>query len=366
MKDFFAQILTIAHGLVKSPRATLVQLGKDVRYRFRLPAQVTELEALTYQTPFILQIETTNVCNASCIFCAYPKMSRKPGFMSLSLFEKVVKDYAAMGGGPVSLTPVVGDVLLDPHLMERFRILREHPEINQISFTTNAIGLDRYSDEEVCRLLRETYCIQVSIGGLDVETYRALYGVDRFARVRQAMERLLRLNETLSRPAHITFAFRTNDPAFESRFKQQLDEYRQRGAFISHIWTYANYSGVVENDKIRNLTVLKSVGGKSRICTYGSVAMSICWDGTITACGCVDFDGSRLRIGHAEQEPLASVWAGRRRIAILQSFGSGKLVPICRDCSAYRPNTDFALPHFEGIQACQPLPLGFFHQFWGG
>ncbi len=314
----------------------------------------------------ILQIETTNVCNAACVFCAYSAMQRKKGVMSMALFNKVINDYAAMGGGPVSLTPVVGDALLDPHLLERLHILSAHPLVNQVTMTTNAIALDRYTDEDVSFLLASLDCIQVSIGGLDPATYRSLYGVDRQPQVQDAMERLLTLKRELANPANITFAFRTNDWKFEIRFKQQLDEYRRRGAFISHIWTYANYSGVIKSDSEMNLQVLEGSSKKSESCVYACVHMAVCWDGRVTACGCADFEGKSLWIGQAGKDSLGELWCGEKRSRILDSFHNGRLAPICSQCTAYQPDSIFAQPFFKDVNPRQPLPLEYLHQFWGG
>jgi MoaA/NifB/PqqE/SkfB family radical SAM enzyme len=366
MKEFLGKLRVFSLELAGSPWQCLRQTGRGIIYRFRPPRHVERLRQGLRSTPLILQIETTNVCNAACVFCAYPAMQRKKGVMSLELFQKVVADYAEMGGGPVSLTPVVGDALLDPHLMERLRILRAEPRINQITLTTNAIALERYSDRDLSLMLEALYCIQVSIGGMDAAGYRAMYGVDRFAQVEQSLERLFDLNGRLASPAQLSFAYRTNDRKFEARFRSALDSYRQRGAFISHIWSYANYSGEITGDEHNNLTVLSGHGRKALPCVYGSVAMSVCWDGAITACGCADFEGRQLSIGDADKQSLAEVWLGKKRSAILASFAAGTPAGICKACSAYQPDTIFAQPCFTGIEPHRPLPLGFFQQFWGG
>lgn len=285
----------------------------------------------------------------------------------MPLFEKVVEDYAHMGGGPVSLTPVGGDALLDPHLIERIKILDAHPEINQISLTTNAIALERYSEEEVFYILKSLDCIQVSIGGLDAATYGTMYAVDCFEKVQGAIERLLKVRDLVPSPAHITLAFRTNDWRFELRFKREIAGYRKRGVFISHIWTYANYSGLVKSDERRNLVVLGSGEQKKTNCLYGCISMAICWDGRITACGCADIEADALAIGNAAEDSLSDVWSGNRRIEIFDSFVKGKLAKICRNCSAYLPDANaFSRPYFREYGPHQPLPLEFFHQFWGG
>lgn len=366
MKDFIQRFRIILFELVRSPFKTSAEIGRRLLNNLIVTEQVSRLQKTSGLAPLILQIETTNACNAACVFCAKSRMKRGKGVMSLPLFKKIVADYSNMGGGPVSLTPVIGDALLDPHLLERLQIMKEHAEINQISLTTNAIALEKYSDKEVCRLLESLYCIQVSIGGLDAESYKMMFGVDRFSEVRLSMERLLELRTKVSQPAHITFAFRTNDWKFESRHKKVLEEYERGGVHVNHIWTYANYSGHVESDKKLNLVVMQSCLQKRRACFYPSVAMSICWNGVVTACGCADFEGNQLMIGNAENEDLKAVWDGRKRTGIIDAFKGATLPPICRQCSAYQPDTVFAQPYFKDVKPHQPLPLEFYHYLWGG
>ena len=353
-------------GIMLDPLPILLDIGRRILPGRVGQSQVLELREATGKAPLILQIETINACNAACIFCAYPHMQRPRGVMSMELFTKIVDDYAAMGGGAVSLTPVVGDPLLDPDLLERLQILAAHPEIGQVSLTTNGIALERFSDAEVRLLLQALDCIQISSGGLDEQTYRTLYGVDRFHQVQLAMERLLTLREQVATPAHINLAFRTNDWKFELRHKRKLDKYRRKGVFVSHIWTYANYAGVVSSDADRNLDVFETPGEKSEPCVYPQVHMAVCWDGRVTACGCVDFEGNSLQIGHAGKESLADIWQGTKHQPILETFCKGSLVPICRECTAYQPESSFARPHFKGIEENKPLPLEFFKRFWGG
>jgi MoaA/NifB/PqqE/SkfB family radical SAM enzyme len=367
MTTFKQKLKLAVVGITQSPLDILSEFGRRLLPEGKDASQVLRIRGIARATPLILQIETINVCNAACVFCGYKSMKRKKGVMSMPLFEKVVKDYAYMGGGPVSLTPVGGDALLDPHLVERIRILDVNPEINQISLTTNAIALERYSDEDVCYILKALDCIQVSIGGLDAATYGTMYAVDCFENVQSAMERLLKLRNLVSSPANITFAFRTNDWGFELHFKRKIAEYRRRGVFISHIWMYANYSGLVKSDERRNLVVLGSGERQQTSCLYGCISMAVCWDGRITACGCADIEANALAIGNAAEDSLSDVWSGNRRLEIFDSFSKGKPAEICRNCSAYLPDASvFSRPYFRKYRPHEHLPLEFFHQFWGG
>jgi len=40
--------------------------------------------------PEIVQIESTNICNAKCVFCPRDEMHRKQGVMAFDLFRKIV------------------------------------------------------------------------------------------------------------------------------------------------------------------------------------------------------------------------------------------------------------------------------------
>ncbi|HJV33439.1 SPASM domain-containing protein, partial [Geomonas sp.] len=258
-------------------------------------------------------------------------------------------------------TPMMGDALLDPHLLERLRLLAAHPEIRQITMTTNAIALEEYSDDEVRLLLKTLFCLQVSIGGLDAETYRRMYGVDRFAQVMKSLERLERLRGELPQGAQLTFAFRTNDSKFEARFKNELAGFRSRGIFVSHMSIFANYAGGVSEVNHGELSFARNQSRKKTTCISPRLSVAVCWDGRITACGCADFEGDKLPLGRADRDDLAAVWSGEKRKAILRSFEKGKVYPICRNCSAYTPDTFFAEHCFDGIEPPKPLPVDFFH-----
>ena len=65
----------------------------------------------------------TNICNAKCSFCAYPKVvenkTLQTGVMSFDIFKKAVDEWAAVGGQNLDLTPVVGDPLVDPGVLDK-------------------------------------------------------------------------------------------------------------------------------------------------------------------------------------------------------------------------------------------------------
>lgn len=101
-----------------------------------------------------LQVETVGACNARCRFCLYAESNRPGTVMAQPLFEKVIDDYVACGGGALSLSPLTGDILLDPELKTRLTTLRNRSAITHLSFHTNGIGwsrLRRLTSSQICR-----------------------------------------------------------------------------------------------------------------------------------------------------------------------------------------------------------------------
>jgi MoaA/NifB/PqqE/SkfB family radical SAM enzyme len=359
MSFYLRKIKVTLLELWRSPAPTMVRLCRKPLVVFK-KREIDRLRKATRQAPLMLQIETINVCNAECIFCAYPGMTREKGVMSMPLFEKVVLEYAQMGGGAISLTPIVGDALLDPHLMDRLRVIKSHPAVTQITLTTNAIALDKYSDGDVRTLLESLYCVQVSLGGLDADTYRRMYGVDRFQQVERAIGRLLTLNATVANPANISLAFRTSDWNFTNSFEEKLAEFKQQGAFVSHLWAYANYGGRIDPGAKIGLTVMDSQVNKRRTCIFPRVHSAVSWDGTVTACACTDLECTQLKLGHLLEERLSAILSGEKRAGLLDTFEKGVLAKICQNCSAYQPDTIFAAPPFKDAGPNNALPLDFF------
>ena len=70
--------------------------------------------------PEIVQIESTNICNAKCVFCPRDDMHRRQGVMSVPLFKKVVDECAALNITHVRMHNY-GEAFIDRRLVEKVR-----------------------------------------------------------------------------------------------------------------------------------------------------------------------------------------------------------------------------------------------------
>ena len=125
-----------------------------------------------------LSVETTNVCNADCVFCANSAMKRKKGPLRMERFEKAVDDFVALGGTSLDFNVTIGDPLLDPYLLERARYVRRYPQIAGLGFVTTLQWLHRFDLGEFFDAGFTWLCISTTLSGR--ETYRTFFRVDKY------------------------------------------------------------------------------------------------------------------------------------------------------------------------------------------
>ena len=84
--------------------------------------------------PDIVQIESTNICNAKCVFCPRDEMHRRQGVMDMELFKKIVDECAALGITHVRVHNY-GEPFLDRQLVEKVRYAKQKgiEEVGMIS-----------------------------------------------------------------------------------------------------------------------------------------------------------------------------------------------------------------------------------------
>src|SRR5262249_8510201 len=102
----------------KSVRRVLLATGRDRARRL----------------PDIVQIESTNLCNAKCVFCPRDEMHRRQGVMAMDLYKKIVDECATLGITHVRVHNY-GEPFLDRQLVEKVRYAKERgiAEVGMIS-----------------------------------------------------------------------------------------------------------------------------------------------------------------------------------------------------------------------------------------
>lgn len=304
--------------------------------------------------PIMLLCETVNICNADCVFCPYSAQTRPRGFMPSDLFATVLAQYGQIGGGRLSLTPMVGDPLLDRLWMERIRLLAVTRDQITPTITTNLYALDRYSDQEVTVMLGVLDRIHISCYGITAEECETITRRRSFDRFLTQARRLLSLRRASAANCDIRIGFRTLQPRTSDELETFLRE--QLGTELPYgtTHTYANWGNAMRGPLPGEALWVPERTNESA-CILLPLAMQIYWDGRVSACACCDYDSSsQLFLGNLSQQSLSEIFNSPESQAIWRAHEIGCLPPICRNCTFHVP-----LANLHSKHPIVQNPLGF-------
>jgi radical SAM protein with 4Fe4S-binding SPASM domain len=309
-------------------------VNTEYHYRFRRAEIRRHLESLR-KIPRGLHVEGTNICNAECVFCAYPQMERKKQTMPMDDFVRVVAAYVAMGGRHVSLTPIVGDPFVDKHLFERLDHLMALEAVSGISFYTNAILMTPEKCERLMRYASKLHA-HVSWGGFDEATWNTIMGVDKFAAARDNVLAFLDVKRRTRTDIRFTLALRCPDSACTGPLWETLDAARKAGLVeIAGMPDYDSWAGRIAPE------ALAKVGLRARTMPYKKGACELLFtkpvvlaNGDVNACACRDVE-AELVVGNVKDEPLERIWAGPKIDAIIAAHERGDYPDVCTRCTYF-------------------------------
>jgi sulfatase maturation enzyme AslB (radical SAM superfamily) len=263
--------------------------------------------------PDIVQIESTNLCNAKCVFCPRDEMHRQQGVMDIDLFRKIVDECAALGITHVRVHNY-GEPFLDRQLVEKVRYAKSKG-IAEVGMISNGSLIT----EEVARGMidagLDAINISVDAGGKEVfertrvhlEYDTVIGNIRTLARLRDASGR--------RRPRLILSFVRQDNSADEQAF---IEEWRPIADKI-HITDLHNWAGTLH--------------GKSDVqypCYRMWLTFTVLWDGRVSLC-CADYDGRHV-LGDLRTSSIAQVWNSPAYRAVRRQHLDSGGPEICRSC----------------------------------
>src|SRR3989442_9550398 len=262
--------------------------------------------------PFELHLELTNLCNANCVFCPYQFQTREIEFMTDAVFSKAVSDFVSIGGGSVSLTPIVGDALIDPKFLERVRYLRSQPAIDRIFLITNAILLDKHGIDEV--LDSGITSITISTAGFDRAMYERIYRSQSYERMRNNVLELVKRNAEHGSPIYITIGLRPDRPLAEVMKDRDFQPLLKYEPALDFTWSYTSASGRITRELLPSAMKFRVVKSRKETCVQLYNGPIILPDGTVMACSCVaSMDALEdLGIGNIMERTLLEIWTDNK------------------------------------------------------
>lgn len=296
----------------------------------------TELETvIPLDTPFILFLDPSSVCNLKCEFCPcgrahedqWSDVKRESvGMMPLDLYKKIIDDCKAF---PQKLKVLrlykEGEPLVNPHLAEMIAYARDSGCFESIDFTTNGTLLNPKINRKL--VAAGLSRINISVEALSAQGYEELCGVkldfDKF------VENIRDLYEHKG-DCHIFIKTMTENLTNETQqqfydiFGDICDEIA-----IEHI---ANCWPGFENTKLETNVYHGGEVKERVVCPRIFYILTINANGTASHC-IVDWNYTGI-IGDAKTQSLMEIWNSKeyQNIRLMHLHEQRRKVPLCEKC----------------------------------
>jgi MoaA/NifB/PqqE/SkfB family radical SAM enzyme len=277
-------------------------------------------------------LETVNLCNNDCLICAYRNQERAKTQMSMDVFEKTIGDYADMGGGYVSLTPLVGDVLLDRLLPKRIALLVKAPSVSGVGFTTNVAMAHRFDDKELAAIISPLQRVSISVYGLDQTEYETMTQRKTYRRMVEGIRRIVDVASTT-----VSLEFRLLQKRSREYVESWVDnelgvKLGSKASVNSIITDYAKIPQFASSGRKKD-----SVRSGREPTAIPLFAFMVFSNGNVSFCPCDNFqDAEELSLGNVMDRPLSEIYNSEKARKLWDWAGSG--VPaFCQKCSFHMP-----------------------------
>jgi MoaA/NifB/PqqE/SkfB family radical SAM enzyme len=301
----------VLRSLRRSARtATEATLRRNARLVKRLMRSTGRDEA---PLPEIVQIESTNICNAKCVFCPRDDMERKQGVMDMALFRKVVDECVELGIHHVRMHNY-GEPFVDRALVEKVRYAKQKG-VPQVGMISNGSLITEAAARGMIEAGLDAINISVDASGKDVFE-RTRVGL-KYDKVIGNVERLLALREAAGRrhPKLILSFVRQGNTDDEQAF---IEHWRRRADKI-HVTDLHNWAGTLNRDSHVNYP-----------CYRPWLTFTALWDGRVALC-CADFDGHTI-LGDLKTSTIREIWNSDTYRAVRREHLDHGGPAVCQSC----------------------------------
>lgn len=310
------------------------------------PEELWDYRHIAAGTHLILGV--TNICNAKCVFCAYPKAvesnNLQAGVMPFDIFKKAVDEWVALGGQSIDLTHTVGDPLVDPGLIDKIDYAKNQAGIKKVTLTTNGILLNR--NETYRRLVDlKVSEIYISTQGASKKIYEEVYGVNQYDNVISGVRNLLQYNRTKGEPTEIGIRFRNAQKPSEiiraRDFIENIKPYLSPKVRHNFTVDFDNWGGLIKESDMRGAMHLLKPLAKTDVPCIALFSFLIRYDGSVRLCGCrfKRSDMDEMVVGNIRRQTLMEISSSPKAWNIIKGFYSGTRPDTCVGCTFYKPVT---------------------------
>jgi MoaA/NifB/PqqE/SkfB family radical SAM enzyme len=269
--------------------------------------------------PKVIEIETTNICNAKCIICPNKDMKRRREIMDFGLFKKIIDE--CRGKNVSVIHPfITGEPLVIRDICMYLEYMKEAIPNVGIELFSNGSLLTRELSQ---KLIQEKLVngIVISLEGGTKELYEKTRLGLSFDTLKKNISDFLEIrNEVDGRMPSMGLNVVITK---ENRDQLQLIEKEFGNVDYVHYSVLYNWAGYFP---------LPKIGRRNNSCFRLNEWMSVLWDGRICLC-CMDYEGTEI-IGDLRESNIEDIWNGRRLAEIRDLLKKRKFneLKLCSQC----------------------------------
>lgn len=286
--------------------------------------------------PSIFQIQTTNICNGSCIMCPNSiKTKGKMEPMGKKLFEKIIKEINNETEYALIALDLQNEPLLDKKIFEKIRLIKKLSKgrITTGFFTNGSL----FSDKKIKELVKSGNDFLIfSLDAISEKTYNKIRKGLNFNNTLENIDKIL--NSGYGNHIAVSFVIQ----------KDNIEEYKTFKKF----WCKRNIATVINdisnrsgdlinyNDikfKQRNSTIKKYKRKISKsiikVCPIPLTTFNILSNGDVILC-CNDFN-KKFILGNIQNSTIKEIWNNKKYQIIRDLFyrKDYNKIPGCNNCS---------------------------------
>jgi sulfatase maturation enzyme AslB (radical SAM superfamily) len=270
--------------------------------------------------PDIVQIESTNLCNAKCVFCPRDEMHRRQGVMEFDLFRKIVDECAELGITHVRVHNY-GEPFLDKELVEKVRYAKSKG-IAEVGMISNGSLITEDLARGMIEAGLDAINISVDAAGKDVfERTRVHLDYDTVIGNIRTLARL-RGEYGKKRPRLILSFVRQDNSADEDAFIREWSQIADK----IHITDLHNWGGTLNRESDVRYP-----------CYRPWLTFTVLWDGRVSLC-CADFDGHTI-LGDMNTSSIQEIWNGAPYRNVRREHLESGGPDVCRNCDLPRKDS---------------------------
>lgn len=306
--------------------------------KLNLENRVELQKVIPLETPFLLYIDPSSLCNFKCQFCptGYKSMVERAGYkrqiLDMDLFKKIIDGLAAFQE-PLKVLRMnkVGEPLVNTNIAEMVSYAKNSGRVAYVDFATNA-GLlnEKLSDKLIAAGLDR---LNISIEGVNSEHYKKFCGVNvDFEKMVEQIKYFYEHRGNCELVVKIPSNYISEEDIH--KFKEIFGDICDR-IFVENltsIWPNFNINDESEDIRVSDESQYGGEIKNRKVCSYIFYSMAVNADGTVSAC-CPDWE-EKLIIGDLNKNSLYEIWNSEKLKELQYQHLQGKRFEneVCANC----------------------------------